>query len=369
MPRVNSLRQLAEQLDLSHATVSAALGGKPGVKPATRARVVAAAEALGYRANPLASALMGELRRSKGGVFRGVIALLAPPWSAEPCARLSAMEAGARARAAEAGFEIASVRIDANDPEPGRLGAILHARGIAGVITLPGLAPARLSELDWTTLCGVHAGADGDQNELHVVRADDQAAMRTAFLRLQSLGYRRPGLVLSGSGACPRLTMRHAAYLACLLNGPAWEQRAYFAPPPFFVEPARAPAPDVFPRWLQRGAHDVVIADTPAVLGWMRSAGAIAPETHGFCLLDREDGDGPCAGVDPQHQLIGARAVDLLREQLLSRQFGRPEAPLVTLVPPRWINGETLREQKPDVHVATDSTIAEHAHEYTRMGA
>jgi hypothetical protein len=50
---VNSLRQLAVQLDLSHATVSAALRGLPGVKTATRLRVMQAAGAapVGHVAN------------------------------------------------------------------------------------------------------------------------------------------------------------------------------------------------------------------------------------------------------------------------------------------------------------------------------
>ena len=71
-----TLRSLAKQLGLSRTTVSDALRGSPRVDPNTAARVKKAAREAGYRRNPLAGALMSELRRSRGGAFRGVIAAI-----------------------------------------------------------------------------------------------------------------------------------------------------------------------------------------------------------------------------------------------------------------------------------------------------
>lgn len=75
---MNSLRKLAKHLGLSHATVSAALRGLPGVKAGTRDRVLRAVEQHGYRINPLASALMPSMRRVENKTFRGVLVLLRP---------------------------------------------------------------------------------------------------------------------------------------------------------------------------------------------------------------------------------------------------------------------------------------------------
>ena len=69
-----TLRTLARDLGLSRTTVSDALRGSARVDPRTAERVRRAAEAAGYRRNPLAGALMSELRRSRGGEFRGVLA-------------------------------------------------------------------------------------------------------------------------------------------------------------------------------------------------------------------------------------------------------------------------------------------------------
>ena len=71
-----SLRELARSLGLSHTTVSEALRASPRVKASTRERVLKAAREVGYRHNPLAGALMSEMRRSRSGTFRGVLAVL-----------------------------------------------------------------------------------------------------------------------------------------------------------------------------------------------------------------------------------------------------------------------------------------------------
>ena len=69
-----TLRSLAKILGLSRTTVSDALRGSPRVDPNTALRVKKAAREAGYRRNPLAGALMSELRRSRGTAFRGVLA-------------------------------------------------------------------------------------------------------------------------------------------------------------------------------------------------------------------------------------------------------------------------------------------------------
>src|SRR5512142_123702 len=71
-----TLRSLAKTLGLSRTTVSDALRGSPRVDPGTAERVKKAADAAGYRRNPLAGALMSELRRSRGAAFRGVLAAI-----------------------------------------------------------------------------------------------------------------------------------------------------------------------------------------------------------------------------------------------------------------------------------------------------
>lgn len=55
MPSITA-KAIAQKLGLSTASVSVALNGKPGVSPATRERILAAAAELGYPASRAANA-------------------------------------------------------------------------------------------------------------------------------------------------------------------------------------------------------------------------------------------------------------------------------------------------------------------------
>ena len=48
------------------------------------------------------------------------------------------------------------------------------------------------------------------------------------------------------------------------------------------------------------------------------------------------------AGVDRQNEMIGARALDLVVEQLNANERGIPEFPKMVLVGDRWVDGRTV---------------------------
>ncbi|MBM3866623.1 MAG: LacI family DNA-binding transcriptional regulator [Verrucomicrobia bacterium] len=70
-------RDIAQAAGLSQATVSLALRRHPGLPATTIDRVHAAAASLGYRPDPLISALMSQRQaRKPGGTLRAKIAFL-----------------------------------------------------------------------------------------------------------------------------------------------------------------------------------------------------------------------------------------------------------------------------------------------------
>jgi LacI family transcriptional regulator len=69
------MKHVAQAAGVSVMTVSLALRHAPSIPVATRERVLAAAEKLGYRRNPLVSVLMAGLRgRQRGGREAQVLA-------------------------------------------------------------------------------------------------------------------------------------------------------------------------------------------------------------------------------------------------------------------------------------------------------
>ncbi len=334
-----SLRQLAQELGLSHTTVSEALRGSARVKAATRERVLQAASSVGYQRNPLAGALMSEMRRSRAGTFRGVLAVLdmdGPEGRpAGPTCYHRELSRGATERAEELGFKADAFTVGKAGLSLERLDTILQSRGIGGIFLLPVRETPDLTRLNWAHFSGIYSDYVIERPGLHSVCPDHYRAMLTALDRLRALGYRRPGLVLNASHDARLLFRWESAYHAYQTHHDGMTR----LPPLILSRPNEAD----FSRWFRTVKCDVVLAHLPEVADWMRSAGARIPETHGFCCLNVMNSPVPCAGLDLQPRLLGLRGIELLISQVLRNECGAPDQPTITTVPAAWVDGPTLR--------------------------
>jgi LacI family transcriptional regulator len=337
-----TLRTLARTLGLSRTTVSDALRGSPRVDPGTAARVKKAAKEAGYRRNPLAGALMSELRRSRGTAFRGVLAAIDfyEPDRPEYGARFHReLVLGAEARATELGFKVEKFVVGRAGLSVQRLDSILQSRGIHGVILLPAWDEPDLSNLDWSRFAGIYTDYIIERPALHSVCSDHYRSMLAALQRLAALGYRRPGLFLQ-KHQDERLQFRWgAAFRAFQESHPAIKPV-----PPLIVEKFTR---EEFTKWFRRQKPDVVLGHNTEALDWMESCGADVPVTHGFFCLNVLMKTRPCAGLDLQPQQLGARGTELLIAQLQRNETGIPEWPSTTTIPARWVDGPTLRAAPP----------------------
>ncbi len=333
-----TLRSLAKDLGLSRTTVSDALRGSPRVDPDTARRVTQAANAAGYRRNPLAGALMSELRRSRGTAFRGVIAAVDfnEPDRPESAGRFHReLFVGADGRAAELGFKLERFAVGVGGITVARLDSILQSRGVHGLMLLPTWGEPDLSALSWPQFAGVYTDSIIERPALHAVCPDHYRAMLATLQRLRALGYQRPGLQLQRHHD-ERLHYRWgAAFRAFQETTPG-----IAAVPPLIVD---AFAEGEFAKWFRRHKPDVVLSHHTDTVGWMEAAGARLPATHGFVALNLHMRTRPCAGLDLQPRLIGARAVELLIAQLQRNETGIPDWPSTTMIPAKWVDGPTLR--------------------------
>jgi len=336
-----SLRQLAQELGLSHTTVSEALRGSPRVKEETRVQVLKVAKAMGYRRNPLAGALMSEMRRSKAGTFRGVLAVLDLDGPvnrpAGPTRYHKELTKGATARAAELGFKADVFAIGTGGLSLERLDTIMQSRGIRGIFLLPVRETPDLTRLGWNHFSGIYSDYVIERPGLHAVCPDHYRAMLTALDRLRALGYKRPGLMLRSDHDKRLLHRWEAAYHAYQTHHDGMTR----LPPLILSDLNQAD----FTRWFRTVKCDVVLAHDPTVMQWMQAAGARIPETHGFCCLNVMNSDGPCAGLDLQPRQLGIRGVELLISQVLCNEVGAPEVPMNTVVPAAWVDGPTLLQK------------------------
>lgn len=337
---MKSVRELARFLGLSHTTVSDALRGNPRVKKETRERVVKAAEDSGYRYNPLAGALMSEIRRSEVGSFKGVLAVVDLESSDQRMSNAKKYHReiyeGANEKALDLGFKTEVFVLGQEKLSVSRLDSILKSRGIRGLLILPAAGAPDIRTLDWDQYAGIYTDYIIEYPPLDSVCSDHFRSMMIAMRKLFRMGYRRPGLVLRGAHDRRLLFRWEAAFRMHIHHYKQFE----------FIEPLvleEFTESDIG-TWFEKQKPDVVLCHEYKVKNWMETHGAIVPETHGFCCLNRLMSPEETSGLDLSPRLIGRRAMELLVGQLHRNDYGIPTTASTTTIPAEWVDGPTTRK-------------------------
>jgi len=338
MPERVSIRTLARDLGLSIATVSEALRDISQVKESTRLRVRQAAEAAGYRRNPLVGATFSALRTGRHQGFSGTLALVdsASAGSRQLIPFHRAVAGGAARRAEELGFR---TEVLWAGPLPGlsvsRLNGVLRARGIQGVIFLPFDQRQDFSEIDLSQLAAVSMDHRLIRPELHSIQADHYLSMRRCVDVLSSRGYKRIGFCM------PRPRDERADY-KWSSGFISWFRLGGKTPavPPLIPEVLDA---DLVTRWFEQYRPDVVISHEETIIPWLEQKGHRVPDDVGFFRINHTERTIDCAGLDLRPEQLGATAVEAVVGMLHRRETGVPPCPNSISIDAQVVDGPTLR--------------------------
>ncbi len=345
------MAQVAKRAGVHTTTVSLALRNHPSLPEATRERLRKLAEEMGYRPDPNLRALMAYRH---GMQPRRQVQTLAyvtnwdARWAWKELPAHAAFFNGAEARAAALGYQLEHFWMGEPQMSDRRLGDILHARGIHGVI----LASHQYDkderlDLDWSRLSAVKIDYFPHEPQLHIVTNDQHSILRQVTTKVLAAGYRRVGLVLhrdwdrgvdyamsSGFiGEQQRLPARDRVPIHYIeKNG---------QPPPEAKWGGRAPV-DKLAKWLDRYRPDVVLGYGPAVLPCLQELGLAVPQDLAFADILLQEPDGRVAGVRHNCLRVGELAVELLAGQLQMNTYGLPPFPTATLVEGTWFDGASL---------------------------
>lgn len=334
------MEMIARRLNISKVTVSNAIRGSGRISEGTRARVLKLADELGYRPNPLVTALMSDLRRKRSS-RRCTLGFLnffpgREDWRQHPT--FVQFHQGAERRAEELGYRIElhwQGEVGGNNK---RLGNILYARGIPGVVLAPLPANTIEIDLDWSRLAVVAIGHTFRQFNPHRASNHQFHSIRLAMNKLVEMGLRRIGLVV------PKMDDEKVEN--------AWVS-GFIAAQLHHGLPAIAPwvsadfsAQTIIP-WIRHQKVEAVVSTNQRPLLWMTADGLRVPEDVGFVHLDWSKEKGVMAGVDQCSDLVGAAAVDLLIEQLNNNEIGIPKRAKTVLIDGVWHNGPSLKNFAP----------------------
>jgi LacI family transcriptional regulator len=349
-----TLHAVARIAGVSVSTASRCLSGAAKVAKSTERRILAAAKATGYHHNILVGQVMRATRLGAAQNHLGTIAFVTPvadahEWRATPT--LASNWEAARARAESFGFSISEFTLDSEGMTGRRLGEILTARGISGVLlaAFPN-EPHRIS-LPWDDFAYVQVGHRIKAPRLDCVVSDHTEAVTLAAQTIARHGCKRIGLAIE-------------KYQDDITNG-RWSlgYAGLRATMPQLAEiPALLPAQmtaDVFLAWVEKYDVDCVLTlstfrnEPNHMETWLAALGGAARDV-GLVSLDVTSVHPDWSGVEQHSDEIGRAAVDLLFSKLQAGERGIPKLPRTLQVHGHWRDGRTLRRTLPDHAAAAE---------------
>jgi DNA-binding LacI/PurR family transcriptional regulator len=321
-PRPTQL-DVARRAGVSRALVSLVMRGSTHVAPDSRARVLAAAEELGYRPNAYARTLAGRQNRTIGVLINDV----SNPY-------FGGMYASLAGEAERAGLDLL---VAPGWREAAREGALLDTlleHQVAGLLLLsPTMRESRLQAY-CTASPTVVIGREISFSGVDVVTIDETLSARLVVDHLVALGHERIAHISGGSDNRPaldraaayRLAMRERGFAPFVIPG-------YFAP-----EGGREGAQALLERdelpTAIFAANDLVAV---GAIGHLRSVGVRVPQDISVVGYD----DSQIASLD----IVGLTSVrqplerfgELAIELLLERMAGRRQGSRIERIPPELV--------------------------------
>lgn len=336
---------------MSQTAVSLALRHNPSVSAATIKKVHAAAKRLGYKPDPMISALMAQRQNRHATAYKAKIAFLTgfphrDEWKQSSYA--AGCFAGAKAAAEARGYLCEVVWVWEPGVSGQRLSRILWTQNVQGLIVAPLPVDQPPIKLEWSRFAAVSLDYSLADPEIHRVVDDHGFGLERVLTEIAKLGYKRPGLVLRASQDVRTHHSRLGAFLVGRRLHPDWEEVAPLILPQDRWDPA------LFCSWLRRHQPDVVLTEEKELPDTVRKSGLRVPEDLGIAFFHKEDPASELGGLQIDAAQVGARAAQVLMRLIETNERGAPAIPTTTLVKGfAWSAGETLRPQKKPVNRRT----------------
>ncbi len=337
-----TLKDIARAAGVSMMTVSRVLRGAPRVSAEKRELVLGEAERLNYRPDPHLARMMQAVRARKQKRVRAVIAVIREHVPQDgllsPAYQYVQVE-DIRRRAHGHGYAVEEFFLGRDGLTPKRLQKILHARGIEAVIVSPQSTQLPCSRLDYAPFAAVTFGYAMSSPALHMCAGNMTLGIQTAARELALRGCRRIGVAVT-KWIVNRSQFGYSGGLFHWQQGLPPEERV---PLLLFPDNDISRGFEPFAEWMRRHRPDAVISFDAHVPGWLKRLGLRIPEDICFVAHDWTPRMRGFAGIYQQRDHLAAAAVDLIVTQLSQHEHGVPEVPRQIMIPPRWVDGPSVR--------------------------
>jgi len=333
-----TVRDIAEEVGLHFTTVAEALRGSTRIKESTRERVNKAAVRLGYRPDPVLSALSAYRSSKLRGAFQGVLAWINGFDSQDTYTKAQSFYGdcytGALERSKSLGYNLELFWTGHRKMSGARISEILKNRNIVGVIVGPMPKITDNIDLQWEHFTSVRIGHSLTDNRITNIISDQFQNTQFAFEKLYNEGFRKIGF------ACPKnLDNRLSNKFSGGYMSSSFRRLGSLPIAPFLDDEKDGDA-ESFLRWYRKYTPEVILAGGRTIYyKFLTGAGIKVPEDVQFVSLHAEYNKSPVAGISQNGIAVGGVAVDHLISMIQSFKIGLEAYPKTTMVLGRWVDG------------------------------
>jgi LacI family transcriptional regulator len=359
LPITPSARQRVTQSDIArnagvhNTTVSLSLRNCPSIPEATRNRIRAMADKMGYFPDPTLQALVAYRKGRISSRPKETLAYITNwnscwGWRALPAHERAFI--GAQRKAAEFGYQLEHFWLGEPGMNQRRMSSMLYHRGIRGVLAAAHRETGEeLSEIDWSRLSAVKIGCFPHGPTLHRVIDDHAGMVQLAMRSIRASGYERIGLVMAQGWDDFSDRAWSAGFMIERGNQPCSQRIPIFKFSRGTHDWTTGPSAQqcsgelaALAKWQRDYRPEVVVGYSPAVLGQLGQLGTVVPKDVAYVDLCLDRVDYRVAGVLQNGEISGEVAVSMLVGQLQQNLCGIPAVGTTTMVAGTWIDGASL---------------------------
>jgi LacI family transcriptional regulator/LacI family repressor for deo operon, udp, cdd, tsx, nupC, and nupG len=340
-------KDIAEASGFHRATVSLALKHHPSLPKSTRDHILNIAEKLGYRPDPVLSALTAYRNNNQSRSFQGTMAWLVlydeqskHDWKSSNL--FMQYHEGAKEQADKYGYQLEIFEFDPSKISYKRMASILKARNVNGILLCPQNSPFMTMEFDWDSFSFVTFGYSLMKPKLHTVTATQYRSMVQTMTMMHEREHRRIAFMFN-----PTHDRRaDHNYLAGYLMS-----QHLIGETPIVLDYRYSQMSEFKAELIQRRKEgiplDALVSGNQNIAKLLKQAGVSAPEDIAVACPLLNTQDTTMSGIYEDSVHIGRIAVDHLNNMLLRGERGIPNKALRIHVEGLWHEGKTLPTKRP----------------------
>ena len=338
-----SQSDIALKAGCSQRTVSRALRNDPGISRATREKIQGLAAELGYKKDPLVTALMIQ-RNNRKKLVTGPLTIAYVTTASENLiewqrsGELNTLYQTYQSICSQAevfGYKIEHFSLANYAYDSSRLNKVLISRGIQSIVLGPTSYYHYPINLSWENYCVVAIGNHFSGVQFDRVLSDYYYNTKLAIQQLSKKGSRRIGLCLGHLNGKLTEGLWHAAYihyqLTTKIDSPLelYEYEEWNA--------------NKFKDWISVDQPDALLYYPDDVFSYLeKTQNPSEHRIHNMCSLLWNAKIGGDVGIDPLPEEIGKTAVEFVINKRNNNLYGLSDPAKHILIRGKWVEGQTV---------------------------